>query len=46
MIEQMTDLTDATKQRLLAGTALEFLGIDESRFSLYLMTDELNHRET
>jgi hypothetical protein len=34
MIEQMSDLSDVTKQRLLAGTALEFLGIDESRFSV------------
>jgi len=34
MIEQMTDLTDASKQRRLAGAALEFLGLDESRFSV------------
>ena len=33
MIEQMSDLSDVTKQRLLAGTALEFLGLDESWFS-------------
>jgi len=45
MIEQMTDLTDATKQRLLAGTALEFLGIDESRFSV-TMTREVKHGKT
>jgi len=32
MIEQMTDLSDATKQRLLASTLLEFLGIDEAVF--------------
>ena len=28
MIETMDDLDDATKQRLLTGTALEFLGLD------------------
>ena len=27
------DLSDATKQRLLAGTALEWLGLDESEFT-------------
>lgn len=32
MIEQMNDLSDATKRRLLAGTALEFLNIDADRF--------------
>jgi hypothetical protein len=45
MIEQMSDLSDVTKQRLLAGTALEFLGIDESRFSAHA-TDELNLRRS
>ena len=32
LIEGM-DLSDATKQRLLAGTALEWLGLDESEFT-------------
>ncbi len=32
MIEEMADLTDSTKQRLLAGTALEFLNLEPSRF--------------
>jgi aminocarboxymuconate-semialdehyde decarboxylase len=32
LIESMPDLPDAAKQRLLAGTALEFLGVDRSRF--------------
>ena len=27
------DLSDAIKQRLLAGTALEWLGLDESEFT-------------
>ena len=27
------DLSDDTKQRLLAGTALEWLGLDESEFT-------------
>jgi hypothetical protein len=40
----MTDLTDATKQRLLAGTALEFLGLDESRFSVAVTTQGMNRR--
>jgi len=31
LIESM-DLSDATKQRLLAGTALEWLGLNESEF--------------
>ncbi len=33
MIEEMDDLTDATKQRLLAGTAMEFLGLNAARFN-------------
>ncbi|HXG09253.1 MAG TPA: amidohydrolase family protein [Gemmataceae bacterium] len=33
LIESMTDLSPATKQRLLAGTALEFLGLDARRFT-------------
>jgi len=32
LIEGM-DLPDFTKQRLLAGTALEWLGLDESEFT-------------
>jgi aminocarboxymuconate-semialdehyde decarboxylase len=32
LIESMPDLPDAAKERLLAGTALEFLGVDRSRF--------------
>jgi aminocarboxymuconate-semialdehyde decarboxylase len=32
LIESLTDLPDATRHRLLAGTALEFLGLDERRF--------------
>ena len=32
LIEGM-DLSDATKQRLLAGTVLEWLGLDESEFT-------------
>jgi aminocarboxymuconate-semialdehyde decarboxylase len=32
LIESMPDLPDGAKQRLLAGTALEFLGVDRSRF--------------
>ena len=31
-IESM-ELADSTKQRLLAGTALEWLGLDESEFT-------------
>ncbi|HRQ76892.1 MAG TPA: amidohydrolase family protein [Phycisphaerales bacterium] len=33
MIEAMPDLSHATKQRLLAGTAMEFLNLDASVFS-------------
>ena len=32
LIEGM-DLSDGTKQRLLAGTALEWLGLNESEFT-------------
>ncbi|MFG0283859.1 MAG: amidohydrolase family protein [Phycisphaerales bacterium JB039] len=32
MIDSMYDLTDPTKRRLLAGTALEFLGLDPRSF--------------
>ncbi|MCH7885773.1 MAG: amidohydrolase [Planctomycetes bacterium] len=32
LIESMSDLSAKTKQRLLAGTALEFLGLDRSAF--------------
>lgn len=32
MIDSMYDLTDTTKRRLLAGTALEFLDLSEERF--------------
>jgi aminocarboxymuconate-semialdehyde decarboxylase len=32
LIEGM-DISDATKQRLLAGTALEWLGLDKSEFT-------------
>jgi aminocarboxymuconate-semialdehyde decarboxylase len=32
LIESMPDLDDGVKERLLAGTALEFLGLDESHF--------------
>ena len=32
LIESMCDLTPEAKRRMLAGTALEFLGLDESRF--------------
>jgi aminocarboxymuconate-semialdehyde decarboxylase len=32
MIESMSDLSDTTKDRLLAGTALEFLGLERDRF--------------
>ena len=32
LIESM-NLSDATKQRLLAGTALEWLGLNESEFT-------------
>ncbi len=32
MIEEMTDLTDETRQRLLAGTALEFLNLKPAHF--------------
>src|SRR5262249_22393475 len=31
LIESLTDLPGETRDRLLAGTALEFLGLDESR---------------
>ncbi len=34
MIDSMYDLTDKTKQRLLAGTALEFLDIDPARYGM------------
>jgi aminocarboxymuconate-semialdehyde decarboxylase len=33
MIESMSDFSETTKRRLLAGTALEFLNLHESRFS-------------
>lgn len=32
LIESMDDLSDATRERLLAGTALEFLRLDRARF--------------
>jgi len=32
LIEDM-NLSDSTKQRLLAGTALEWLGLDQSEFT-------------
>ena len=32
LIESMQDLSDKIKERLLAGTALEFLGLDRERF--------------
>ena len=31
LIENM-DLSDSTKQRLLAGTAIEWLGLDKARY--------------
>lgn len=34
LIESMDDLSTATKKRLLWGTALEFLGLDELNYSL------------
>src|SRR5262249_45824567 len=34
LIESLTDLPENARQRLLAGTALEFLGLDEGHFSL------------
>ncbi|MEI2421544.1 amidohydrolase family protein, partial [Arthrospira platensis SPKY2] len=33
MIEAMDDLSANTRERLLAGTALEWLGLDAARFS-------------
>jgi aminocarboxymuconate-semialdehyde decarboxylase len=33
MIESIGDFSDSTKRRLLAGTALEFLNLHESRFN-------------
>ena len=33
LIESLTDLPEAARARLLGGTALEFLGVDRSRFS-------------
>jgi aminocarboxymuconate-semialdehyde decarboxylase len=33
LIESLSELTDATRDRLLAGTALEFLGVERSRFA-------------
>jgi aminocarboxymuconate-semialdehyde decarboxylase len=33
LIESMSELSDATRQRLLAGTALEFLALNETRFA-------------
>jgi aminocarboxymuconate-semialdehyde decarboxylase len=33
MIESMNEFSDATKRRLLSGTALEFLGLDSSAFA-------------
>ena len=33
LIDSMDDLDQATKARLFAGTALEFLGLDASRFA-------------
>jgi aminocarboxymuconate-semialdehyde decarboxylase len=33
LIESMTDLDDATRRRLLAGTALEFLGLPQDHFA-------------
>lgn len=32
LIESMADLSDATRERLLSGTALEFLGLERERF--------------
>jgi aminocarboxymuconate-semialdehyde decarboxylase len=32
LIESLTELDEATRGRLLGGTALEFLGVDEGRF--------------
>ena len=32
LIEQMDELTPAGRERLLSGTAIEFLGVDPSRF--------------
>ncbi len=32
LIESLPDLSDAVKERLLGGTALEFLGVEKSRF--------------
>ena len=33
LIESMDDLTERTRRRLLAGTALEFLGLEASAFT-------------
>jgi aminocarboxymuconate-semialdehyde decarboxylase len=33
LIESMTDLPDTVRERLLAGTSLEFLGLERSRFT-------------
>ena len=32
LIRSLDDFNEAAKQRLLSGTALEFLGIDRARF--------------
>ena len=32
LIESMEDFSAETKERLLSGTALEFLGVEEKRF--------------
>jgi len=33
LIASLEDVTDADRQRMLGGTALEFLGIEAARFS-------------
>jgi len=39
LIESMKDLTDETKDRLLSGTALEFLGLEREVFAKKSMVD-------
>jgi aminocarboxymuconate-semialdehyde decarboxylase len=33
LIESLTELSEQDRERLLAGTALEFLGLDRKRFA-------------
>lgn len=46
MIDSMYDLTYRTKQRMLAGSALEFLNLDPARFDMHDIDRSPYERET